>query len=648
MPTCRKVLVSIVPFVLIGAAVAQQAPPPPSPPPMPKAEPVLSRVPAGALAYVVINNLQDLQGNIGAFIQQIGLQEMLPPALANNLAAAAAQQLQLGPGFNLNGGLAVAMLDPQPFGIDLVAMFKQAAAGGGPPKVPQLPVVLFLAGKSAQEVLGKFKPTPQGKYAAFNSPAGPLLAAKVGNYLAISQMPQALDAVAAAKKSAAAELGKEQAAIIQKADLAVRVNLKAAAPLLNKLLDEMDKLIAEQQKQMAAMQKQMAEAGAGPPPALAGMMQLQANLALKMMKMYRDMIGQIEGFTIAARLAKPALVLESLTDYVPGSMLGKAVASYKAPTASLVARLPDLPYVLAFGGAMPAEQPAEALQLVAEMTHFVLAALDDVGPKKLPADLKTKIKAIQSGIIGQIEAIRLVAGGAPEGSGLFGLAALVQCKDAAKMKALVGQSVDVANQLIQHFGADEDDVKALKVAYAAGAAAAAPDTIAITHPELAKMSDGDRAEMQKVLGEQAIRVRLAAADARNVLFAFGGGDKFFAEALQAAKGGGAIGEGPAMAVARLYLPKQPVAMFLLNPTNLLDVVKKGARTMNPQGGELPIPVKLTVKDPIILCSGVTGTSEHAVFYVPNKLIGEVAQSILAAMAMRKQPPPPPPMGGQDF
>lgn len=644
MRTCRRVFVSVVPFVLIGAAVAQEAPTPPPPPPMPKAEPVLSRVPAGALAYVVINNLQDLQGNIGAFIQQIGLQQMLPPALANNLAAVAAQQLQLGPGFNLNGGLAVAILDPQPFGIDLVAMFKQAAAGGGPPKVPQLPIVLFLAGKSAQEVLGKFKPTPQGKYATFMSPVGPLLAGKVGNYLAISQMPQALDAVAAAKKSALAELGKEQAAIIQKADLAIRVNLKTAAPLLNKLLDEMDKLIAEQQKQMAA-------AGAGAPPMLAGVMQLQANLALKMMKVYRDMIGQIEGFTIAARLAKPALVLESLTDYVPGSMLGKAVASYKAPTTSLVSRLPDLPYVLAFGAVSPAEQPAEALQLVGEMTDFVLGALDDIGPKKLPAALKDKIKTIQAGIIGQIEAIRFVAGGAPEGSGLFGLAALVQCKDAAKMKALAGESVAVANQLIQHFGAEQEEVKALKITYAAAAAsagAAAPDTITITHPEMAKMSEKDRAEMGKVLGEQTVRVRLAQADARNVLFAFGGGDKFFVEAVKAAQGGGTIGEGPAMAVAKLYLPKQPVATVLLNATNLLEVIKKGAKTMDPQGGELPIPVKLTVKDPIILCSGVTGTSEHAVIYVPSKLIGEITQSILAATAMRRQPPPPPPMGGEDF
>ena len=58
------------------------------------------------------------------------------------------------------------------------------------------------------------------------------------------------------------------------------------------------------------------------------------------------------------------------------------------------------------------------------------------------------------------------------------------------------------------------------------------------------MTDEEKAEMKKVLGEDKIRIRIAQVDPKTLVITFGGGKTFMVAAIDAARKGGTIGQNP--------------------------------------------------------------------------------------------------------
>ena len=612
----RKSLVLACVLVTASGAWAQE-----------KIEPVLTHVPAGAMGFVVVHEAKALAGKVDKFVDELGLGQMLSqpdPADPNKVIRISVLDMlrgaaQLGPGFNPNGGVAAVMLDPNQFGVDLFKVLGMPGAGGddesAAPAEKKLPFVLFVPGSGIKEVFGAYETEAAGKYTLVKLRMGPMYAAKLGGYILLSPMDKALDAVLAAKKKAVADLPDEQVVLLAKADLAYYVNMTVAGPVINKAFTMM-----EQQMVMSA----------GPMAPVLGMY----------MKVYRDLIDQLDDVTVGARFVDTGLVFEEMVSFKTGSMYGQAVTASKAGQGKLNA-LPDLPYALAVGAA--GDTNAKYVQY--EM-DFVDSLLKSDMFKGMPEEEKARLRKLVQGLSEQVTGMQMVGGGAPAGNGLFGLSFVIQCKSADEVKALLGEKAKLIQGLIRHFGANDEDAQKFQVRYITGVetvGGVSADAIVVEHPNLDTLEEDKRIEMKKVLGEDKIRILVAAPDKNTVVVTFGGGRAFLAEALKVAAGTGKIGSDPATAQALKHLPKQPNFVMLLNGANLYQLIVAGMKTMEPNA-ELP-PFKVTCKVPIALGGGVAGQSMHVAMYLPTDLIKEVVGIVMMFASPGAGAPP---AGPDDF
>ena len=578
-----------------------------------KPEPVISHIPAGSMGFVVVSNLESMTGKVDKFVDDLGFGGMLSqpdPSDANQTIKMSVLDLlrgaaALGDGFNPQGGLAAVMLDLKAFDIDLMGLISGQMGppeqdGGEAKPEPKLPVVIFVPGKDVKSVLGAYNPEQAGKYMKVTLPVGPMFAGQIGSYVMISPNDKALDAVAAASKKAASELPAEQLKAINQSDIAYVINGKVAGPALAELMQ-----VAEAQ----------ASAGAGE----------MAPLLNTYFRIYREVLSQLGPVTVAGRFVEDGLVFDELVAFQPDTPYAKAMASAKLTGKTSLSALPDLPYVLAIGTSASTSQ--QNVQVGLDMINSLMLSepLAD-----MPDDLKASIKKFYQDVTDQVTGTQMVGGGAPEGAGLFGVSFVIQCKDSAKMKDLLAEEARIAQALIKHFGADEPDLQKFAIKYVKGTQTIGQisgDAIVIEHPKLETMEEAERTDVKKVLGEDKIRLRVAATDKNTVVVTFGGSSAFFAEAVKAAaSGAGKIGADPYSMKAMKHLPAQRQTVMLFSASNLYDVIVAGMKVMAPEE-ELP-PFKITSKTPIAIGVGTTGKSAHVVIFVPTDLIKDVAGIIM--------------------
>jgi len=596
------------------------------------AEPVIKHIPAGVMGFVAVNNLKASTGRVDQFLKDIGVWDMLSLPEGGTLTPV---EGMLGEGFNPNGGLAVVMLDAQQYGIDLpkLVMPQQAADGGEAEEAkeePKLPFVMFLAGSSVEDVLTKFQPEKDGDFYKVMMPPGPMYAAKQGGYVIVSPNTKALKAIqAGGAGNVTKELTKDQLQAVTESDIAVHVNMKVTGPVLSEFLKQLE-------KQMAEMKEMMAEGHGGMAMGPMGMMTMYADL----LPMYREMLGQMQGMTMAGRFVKTGLVFEQILQWDPASEYGKAMAGFKAPKGDLVGRLPNNPYVLAVGAGMQMDESTRALGV--DMIGKWLSGLDK--------ETLDRVKKLTDAFYQEAEQMQIVIGGAPKGSGVFGMACVLRCKDSEKVKALLAEKTTLIKPIIKGLipqVKEEEDFEALKIEYNKAVEKVAGldiDTVEITHPEMAEMPDREKEEMTKALGEAKVRFFVAAPDKNTVVVTFGGYKPFLEEALKVAKSGeGTILKDEAASEAMKHMPKNLASLVLLNGANLYQVIVEGAKTMEP-GAEDPA-FEVACKTPVAIGSGVSGSSQRTVVYIPSALVkdgvGLVGTPFSRAMApsMHDEPAP---------
>lgn len=585
-----------------------------------KIEPVLSHLPAGSMGFVVINNAKAMADKVDKLLVDLGLEEMLKnpdkPDQKFSVLSFLKEQAKLGDGFYSDGGVAAVMLDPKAFDIDLLKLMnltptamKMAAADDATERsMPAVPFVLFVPGSGVKEVFGAYEMKPAGKHTLVKLRMGAMFAAKRGGYVLLSPVEKALDAVLSAEKGAVSELPKEQADAIATADLAYAINMKVAGPVAGEVIK--------------ALEGQMGGEMGGRMGPIAPLMSFYFTF-------YRDLINQVESIAVALRLVDTGLVMDEMVSFKPDSTYGKAMRSQKALGKGEFSALANLKYVLAWAAAGDADP--QSAQIAKDLIDSFLAT--DL-LKGLPDEEKARLKKLVDGANTQVTGMQLVGGGAPEGSGLFGVAVVMKCNDADKVKELLADEAALVQALIKHVAKDNEDVKKLSIQYQKGietVGSVSADAIVVHHPEMDTMKENDRAEMKKVLGEDKIRFLVAAPDKNTVVLTFGGSRAFLAEALKAASAGaGTIGTDEDAQAAMKYLPKDRSAVILFNAANLFDLIVGGVKTMSPDQ-ELP-PFKITCKTPIAAAAGVTGRSAHVVVYMPTKLAKDIAGIITTFVA----------------
>jgi len=628
MARSRKIL-SISFVLLLSAPAWAQAD---------KPEPVISHIPAGSMGFVVAPSIEGMTGKIDKFIADLGFAQMLSqpdPADPNKMAQMPVLTMlqasaKLGEGFNPKGSFGAVMLDLKAFDINLMELMggamgapDEAEKPAQPKAKPKLPVVFFIPGKDVKSVLGAYKPEQAGKYMTVTLPPGPMFAGQIGSYVMISPNDKALDAVAAATKMAASELPAEQLKAINAAEIAICLNGKAAAPAIIEMMQ-----LGE--AQMTAQAGEM-----GP-------------LIGTYFKIYRELLSQLDMVTLAGRFVEGGLVFDELVSFQPDTPQAKAMATAKLLGKADFNALPNMPYVLAVTAA--ASTSPQATQIGLDMINSLLVSQPAAG---MPDELKAAIKKAYTDTMDQVTGMQFVGGGAPAGSGVFGLSHVIQCKDSAKMKDILAESAGIAQGLIKHFGKDEPDANGVVIKYVKGietVGAISADAIVIESPKIEKMEESERAEMKKALGEDKLRIRIAATDKNTVVVTLGGSSAFLAEAVKAAAAGtGKIGTDANSLIAMKHMPAEVSMVALFSASNLYDVIVTGMKTMSPET-ELP-PFKINCKTPIAMGGGTTGKSMHAVVFIPTDLIKDVAGMVMMFTQRRGAGPgnpPPPPMGGNDF
>ncbi len=619
---------------------------------MPELKPVISYIPSGTAGYVVVNDVKSCTDKIDKFLADAGLSQIIAMSMGGGPGGQNGGQMpgvlqmlqgaaQLGQGFNPNGGFAAVMLNPEDYDLDIVGMIK-AEMEPGPSEGPEVqfkdvPFVMIVPGKGIKEVFGAYEIIPGGKYTQVKLRMGTVMADEKQGYVFLSPNEKALGAVLSARGSAVGELPKPEAELMAASDIAANVNVRTIRPMLLKMVD----MIGEKMKEQSS-----GRPGVGGMSAPLAPFALQMKMADYYTSIYKEIFKQTDSMTLAGRFVDTGLVAEGMATFTEGSDLAGSIKVDNPGAKKLLNRLPNLPYVLAMGAAGNAMKNPVA-EDPKEQINMAVNAIASAAEGKLSDEDKAKMKKIFLGLQGQVTGVQFAGGGAPAGSGLFGLSMVIDCKSAAKLKALMTDGVDLGNSLIQT--ADDPDFKQLQLSYAKGVETVEQtpvDTIEFTHPEMAEEDDKDK--MVKVLGEDKVRIFVAEADKDTLVLTFGGSRAFLGESIKLAKtGGGTILQGPDSAEALKYMPKNTSFIMLFNGGNLLDVIKTAKNTMAPDSQ--PIPFQITCKTPIAVGAGGKDNTGHMALYMPSGLIKDLTGVFMGLMMPRPGPmPPPQPQGEQDF
>ncbi|MDY7011492.1 MAG: hypothetical protein SVV80_12190 [Planctomycetota bacterium] len=590
---------------------------------------VLKHIPAGCMGFVVVNNVQNFTGKIDGFLQQISPPEQ--PLVQGKILDMIRGAARLGEGFNANGGFAAVILDPQVYGVDLVEMItgkaKPTEPGEEPKKQPSPPVVLIVptTDNTLVNMLAAYQPVKEGDYIKLPRQGDEPIYCKVaGSYALIGPNLQAVRNVSAGEKSILTQLSATDKAVITRNDVGVWVNLKMLCPILDAAIVKMEKEAAEG-----------GQMGFGP-----GVM-IKKSMSRNFASM-REIIKQLDDFSTGLRINNTGILIDGRCSFLTDSVLGKALAACKPVAGSLLNRLPNMPYIVAFGAR---NEPKTPKDFNIKQIDNMLAGEPFTG---LSADAKAKLRTVMLGLEEQIDSVQLYLGGNTSGSGQVGAVYVLECKSADTVKTMLADAAAVANEVIQ--AAEDENLKKLSVRYHKALESVADkevDVIDIDHPEINTMEEDDREKMKAVLGEDKVRLLVASADDKTLVITLGGSKALLTEAMKTARGTGTLQTDPGVAKSLAMLPKQRMGVGLLNIGNIFKVIKNISAAI----GEEPPPIPpITAEEPFAGSISIQGSDMSFTGYLPTKTIGEIARTFMGMFmgGRGRARPMPPPGGGEDF
>ena len=633
----RLLLIALCVFGLAGFAMSQSAetesvetaPVETAPAPV---EPILSLIPEDAIAFVVINNVKSTTANLDEYFAQIGLSDLVTTVIPGGSLGFLQGGMMLGPGFNPDGGLAAVMLDPEKFGMDLETMLGRGDPASQPvaePAIPPAPpFVIFIAGSSVDEVLGKFGPQPGDPYTMVMMPMGLMHAATKGGYIVLSPSAEVLTSVLQADPTPADAFGGE-AEILNKAAMAVYMKTQPFAPIVMAQFEQFSRQIQ--------MMGQMSQAKVPP-----------AEFMDFYVEMYKELYLQVNSFALGLRWVPAGLLIEESVTFQPESMLGKWMSILAPDDTKLLDALVNLPYIMAYGqNTSVGENQTQMLDL--SMAWYDKWAETMAGLFFQSPEDAQKWREISETLYEQTKGVQLVIGGGPEDGGAFGMSYVLKCKDADVVQGVVGELVVMTLEMMKSFeiGAatplspttqPETQPEKFELIYTADAETVGEisvDTIEIVISELSQellFDEHKAAKLVRILGEDKIRIFVAKADAQTVVITFGGSTPYVAQAIKAVTEGGTIPADPKVQEVMRYMPENPFSVLLLNVGNLFSVLNKAAEVE----GVTALPFNITSKTPIAIGASASGSTLQLGLLAPNELVSEIVGLVKSIFL----PPPP--------
>jgi len=605
---------------------------------------VLRHVPRDAMGFVVVPNVARTLQRAEKFATGLGLGPILQQHAPQGLLTVLKTQLKLGEGLNAEGGFAAVLLRPQKYGIEPEEFRRRVFPWGGggivrvdvdlvqpggaqpgatqpeePPKPKPMPLVLLLPGEGVQAVLGAHEPKAKGAYWQLGADTDPTYAAARGGYVLISQNLQALRDVRAVTpvQSVATVLNGRQKALLARGDVAAHGDMRVLGPILQEALLAAEKAMREDHGFGGGMGMMLLMMM---PPVVPAMY-----ITTPQTPYYRYMLGEMTGLAATLRLENDGLLADFLSEWKEGSPY---VRAYRANAGKpgrgpkLVARLPNRQPVLAIGAAPERGEAGLALEM--KRVDGILAS---PLTEKLSKAGRQRVRKLARRLAEAVDRWQFVVGAGPDGGGLVGTALVLEGTSA---KAIRGVLADLPAELDAIYKAQLGEGEGVpadwpRLVWREGLETVGDvkaDVLEVQHPELVRMDEEARRRLNIVLGEDKVRILVAAPDAGTVVLTLTGGTPFLAEALKAAWRGGGIDGDPNVRAALRQLPDGASTLGLFSEANVFALLKRIYHEM--EGGEWQVPFAFNCPVPAAYGSAAEGPAKHGVLFIPSGILRDLA------------------------
>jgi hypothetical protein len=626
---------AIVAMLLCGCGGGQEDASGPSDKPEPSGPPaIMECIPAGATFYVS-KSLSKTFDNAETFMLDVGVSQMTGFGVSrpgdgrkrdSAMMMRVKGMLRLGEGFDPDGAAAAVFVSPQSAGIDvgklLEAARTRAEADGGAGRygidygrevrLGELQAYV-LCGKLENMFVGREATKQGGVTVLAIGPSVEAYAAQKGPYVIYCRSRAGLNAILNAKKTVADELSSDEIAMVNDSDITAHFDIESFRPIVSEFMDIAAGYPAEDLDEPLAT--------------VVGLL----------VKMAGAFIGQLDAATIGVTLGVEGVNIDSICTAKPGSAAAKVfqAESDNVGGVNAINAVPSLPYVAVMGVEGWYDNPAFR-EAIMEMSKSMM------GPDAVyKMDEKTKARMLEliDQIVGTVTGVQVVLGGAPVGKGAVGMSEVVRCKDSAGLRRVLPEAVELTNGVLAGMEMPAGSPK-IAITYAKDAEMVNGLSVDVMEIALSGLPQGDTeqlpAMLKKFLGEDKIRILVAAPDAKTLVVTAGGSIDGLKEALKVADGTGPIPSDPGVKTAMRSLPDNPSAVALFNVRNLTNVIRDVMEAFEASPKTVAIVPSIDCKTPIAFGMQAKGATLHTALHAPKPLIKDVLQAIMVSIARAEQ------------
>lgn len=554
----------------------------------------LKSVPADAVGFVCVPNLEQTDRHYQQLIRTLGLRDMMPEGPAReSLRALIKQGLGVDAGLDQDGALTLVMMPSE----SLQELTDRQ--------------VLILPATEPRKLLDELKAQP-GANDLWDLDINdePMVAKVVGKSVVLSGSE---DAVAAFKlpsesDSLYGKLSDSEKRALANLDIAIWLD---AAKLVE--------LSRSQIEPMLMMFKQMQAAQGGELGQMQG-----AQFEIQMRRLMDGASRLVIGFGAG----DPGLQIRFALGVKEGSELAKTIVLPNSTMKPFVG-LPAGDYVMAYTGANDPQRSREALKDGLSVYIEMLKGLDGVDKDqvdKLYADLSEMVGMLQSTSM----SVNLLGGGK---DGLLAMYSVAQVSDAEKYLDTMRKMVDEAKQVTT----DEDIAKWLKPISLTPSdetvGGAKIWTLAYDVKQLGEIDFDDemREMVAKLLGETGVSMRLGAVENKWVFSAIGGGNAGIEKMVALLKEGAApLATSKGIAAAHKQFPDKPVMEMYFS----VDAIVRTVRDVSVAMDEDPLPIQMGNLDAPLAMSTTNAENWSQVdVFVPTDLMVAIRKATMQMMGM---------------
>lgn len=555
---------------------------------------LLKAIPADATGFVAVSSLKQLDKDLQDCATALGL----PPNTIPSLLQWFKGSLKLGKDFNEDGPIALVLLD---------------ASKVAEPGELENKLAIYFASSNAAEMAKAMGGEAEGDMFKVELAGEQAFAAARGGFLVVTKDEAAMKGLLESKGDG---LTKKLSAAAQKSmakqDVFAWVSFSG---LSTELCENI----------FASLEREM---GSTP---LSSMMSGKEDM--------KELVTQGEELALGVSLdPKQGINLQVLMAMKPDSEYGKQMAKMKAPSGSLLAGLPGDPFVFAMGAVCNPDMEKQLKKLL-----DVALSEEAVGDK---ID-KDKLEQVRGGLlklVGTVDQLALgLYGSKPsEEQGMVTVAMVAKVEDSAawkqEAKKLFTIGKEIATSVAKEEGESEEKVQQVldAIQWKDGAESLGGAEVDVLTFDLAKLPDAEEEEVaqaKKVLGADAVTIRLGALGKDKVMVVFGGGSKKFESiAKLAAANEAPLTDNKAIKLVADRVSAGPkLAEAYVNIDKIFELIMDISAEV---GGGIPFPLNLQNAAPIAVTSIQTGeAAQQTDVLIPMELIKSVTDLVRPFLMM---------------